>query len=558
MATHAFEPKDLTAEDPEFQLPDEVWASVFATPCGFEPSYFHQVMENLIKNPNITSSFLFRADIFYDSINDVGINTEEGSEHFSKFTQHMQADLRPIKTNVPKYQHQRTFVRQMVPRNPQLDKPLVQTCHLYNSKSEVPEEEKEVSLVLLIPHVSKADDMPFYHPSVKALAIIHEWIPAAKTGRLSIHYRLFADTELDNRLQRTALNLLKTTHKHATGQKAGYVKRVHHDLIVPQVAFQNTYTRLKATYAKVLINDWVEQTDPAKHVFEDLGIAAFLIELWKEMYTFPSATEKPEGEQEAAGNKKPPFPGFIDIGCGNGVLTSVLIQEGYEGWGFDARKRMTWAASPPTVSENLKEMLLVPQILQSGFLQDNHYSADVVVTTPFHNGVFPTGTFIISNHADELTPWTPLLAYLSESPFLAIPCCSHNLAGARCRFNNMPTSGQASVTTGPGPFAGSLARPKNNNGKQPSAYQGLTAYVAALAEELGFGVAKEMMRIPSTRNAAILGRVKPCEDTEQVERDDKEKKIKEILEREVGIVTVVGMQWVQRAQKIAQSKGNCH
>jgi tRNASer (uridine44-2'-O)-methyltransferase len=549
MGTSAFDPKDLTDLDPQFQLPDEIWASVLSTPCGFEPVHFHQVMENLIKNPNITSSFLFRADIFYDSINDVTINAENTDESFSTFTRHMKVEYKPIKVSVPGYEHQRTYVRQMIPRNPRVDKPLVQTCHLYHTNDQ---DEVEKNVVLMIPHISNPEVMPFYHPSVRALAITHEWTPKTKLGTLSIHYCLFPETELDNRLQRTALNLLKIVHKHATGQQGGYTKRVHHDLIVPQIPFQNTYTRLKSTYAKALINDWVEQTDPTKHVFEDLGIAAFLIELWKDMYSFPDST-KGEGNE----NIKPLFPGFVDIGCGNGVLTSVLMQEGYKGWGFDARKRMTWATSPVAVSTNLKEMLLVPEVLQSNAIEDEPRPLDGTEATPFHNGVFSSGTFIISNHADELTPWTPLLAYLSDSPFLAIPCCSHNLAGARCRFNNTPTSGQDTAITGPGPAKGSLARPKNN-GKQPSAYQGLTAYVANLSEELGFAVEKEMLRIPSTRNAAILGRMKENEGGEHIGMEEKEMKVKQVLQREVGIAAVVGMQWVQRARKIATSKGNCH
>jgi tRNASer (uridine44-2'-O)-methyltransferase len=553
MTPHAFDPKDITTFDPQFQLPDEIWTSVFSSPCGFEPSHFHQVVENLIKNPNITSSFLFRADIFYDSVNDVTVIPEDSDEHFSKFTRHMKAEYRPIRTSVPGYDHRRTFVRQMIPRNPQLDKPLVQTCHLYHSAKG---DDEEDNLVLMIPHISTSEDMPFYHPAVSALAIIHSWNSVTKSGILSIHYCLFPDMEIDSRLQRTALNLLKIIHKHATGQQAGYIKRVHHDLIVPQVTFQNTYTRLKAAYAKTLIKGWVEQTDPTKHVFEDLGIAAFLIELWKDMYSFTSPTTHPEETENVTETTKPPFPGFVDIGCGNGVLTSVLIQEGYEGWGFDARKRMTWATAPPPVSANLKEMLLIPRILQSNLLEDDCFTEEEA--TPFHNGVFPPRTFIISNHADELTPWTPLLAYLSDSPFLAIPCCSHNLAGARCRFNNASTSGQATASTGPGPSQGSLARLNSNNGKQPSAYQGLTAYIATLAEELGFGVEKEMLRIPSTRNAAILGRVKGTEGSEQSRIDEKEVVVKEILEREVGMAAVVGMEWVQRAKKIATTKGNCH
>ncbi|CRK47407.1 hypothetical protein BN1723_020277, partial [Verticillium longisporum] len=109
------------------------------------------------------------------------------------------------------------------------------------------------------------------------------------------------------------------------GQAAGYVKKVHHDVVIPQARFQDRYSALKLKHAARLVSTWAEVTDPLKHVFEDLGIAAFLIELWADMY------------------RDQPFPGFVDIGCGNGLLVHILLLEGYAGWGFDARERKSWA-----------------------------------------------------------------------------------------------------------------------------------------------------------------------------------------------------------------------
>ena len=86
---------------------------------------------------------------------------------------------------------------------------------------------------------------------------------------------------------REALKLLQTVHKHGQGQLAGYEKRVHLDQIIPQKRYQDTYARLKAKYGRKLSEAWVEVTDPGKHVFEDLGIAAFLLELWEDMYATP-------------------------------------------------------------------------------------------------------------------------------------------------------------------------------------------------------------------------------------------------------------------------------
>src|SRR6202012_6123432 len=100
-------------------------------------------------------------------------------------------------------------------------------------------------------------------------------------GTLSIFYRLFPPAmseDLPNRLQRTALNLLRIAHKHSTGRATGYQKRVHHDTVVPQARFQDTSSRLKARYARTLMDPWAEVTDPAKQGVEYIGCSAFLIE----------------------------------------------------------------------------------------------------------------------------------------------------------------------------------------------------------------------------------------------------------------------------------------
>lgn len=261
-------------------------------------------------------------------------------------------------------------------------------------------------------------------------------------------------------------------------------------------------------YAKTLVTDWVEDTDPAKHVFEDLGIAAFLIELWNEMYA----------DEE--------FPGFIDIGCGNGLLVHILIEEGYSGWGFDARKRKSWNIFTPKVKENLKELVLIPALVQDGFDLSNFDAFKNKDTdlkpTKIHNGIFPKGTFIISNHADELTPWTPILATLSQCPFISIPCCSHNLTGSRFR-----------------------APPPKEKGSSSSAYASLVSWTSQLAISCGWNVEKEMLRIPSTRNAALIGR------TRNLEFDEVE--LEEILRDHGG-----GGGWEENAMRLVESGPRGH
>ncbi|PBP27690.1 tRNA (uracil-O(2)-)-methyltransferase [Diplocarpon rosae] len=450
-----------------------IWTPIYSNICTFPPEIFREVMLNLIRNPNLNSNHLFRADIALDcpfnSIVHVQCSVLPRIRHFEGF------DLKTV------------MVRTLIPRNRLVDKPLDQTCNIYQ---QVKESGEVVSLVVYLPHLSSASEVPFYHPTVQGIAFLHTSDPVRLQGTISIHYLFFESEPRSAKVERTALHLLQTLHKHGEGLAKGYVKRVQHDLIIPQATVQNTYARLKATYARELIQAWVESTDPGKHVFEDLSIAAFLIELWNQMYE----------------NKQ--FPGFVDIGCGNGLLVHILLEEGYSGWGFDARKRKSWSSWSSQAQERLKELVLIPSIIQTAQkststtdltkneslvtlntpstaidVADVPYKPQETHTTRTHNGIFPKGTFIVSNHADELTPWTPILANISECPFMLIPCCSHALSGSRFR-----------------------APPPKDPGASTSAYASLVVWVANLARECGWEVEKEMLRIPSTRNAALIGR----------------------------------------------------
>ena len=557
-----FDPVDLTILNSPAKtfLPHEIWIPILEHGCEFPPQVFVEVMLNLIKNPNINSSHLFRADILYDSHGILASSDEENVQNnlIGTWKKHgiFNVDLADLKL-------ERTIIRKLIPRNAQLDNSLVQTCHLFRSKETSPGEK---NLVLYLPHVSAPDEVPHYHPAVRGIAFLHDWKPSEpykesqcgpKPGTIAIHYAPYPSTELTDRLRRTAYQLLSVLHKHGRGSLAGYVKRVHLDQIIPQQRVQDTYAALKAKHAKRLIDHWVEQTEPSKHVFEDLGIAAFLIELWRDTYG------DGQTQADARENSRNGFPGFVDIGCGNGVLVDVLIKEGYQGWGFDARKRKTWDTFTPDVRANLKQLILIPQPILD--MNPDLKLDDIETRSPlppsggtctlspnlppppqFHNGIFSPSTFIISNHADELTPWTPLLASLSHSAFLAIPCCSHDLSGARARAranphkttsntaepllttnpsvntpNNITTNSTNSTVTNPNtttqttkkkinePEKGDLTllSPQSRaNGKQPSAYSSLVSWVVALAEEMGYVVEKEVLRIPSTRNVAVIGR----------------------------------------------------
>lgn len=441
-----------------------IWQPLYRQGCLFGPDLFMKCMMNMIRNPNLNSSWLFRADILYDYCDSfIGGQDVSGSDTDTDAdgTQHRPDSLLP--RDIVGMQSKRIMLRRLIPRNDKRDKPLNQTCQIHQGTSE---DGKVIrSVVFYIPHVDSLTEIPFYHPKARGVAHLHEWNNETATGSVSVSFLAFPElSAYEPKLQRIGYHLLELLCKHGSGQKQGYVKRVHHDVVIAQSKFQDRYSTLKNTYAKQLIDSWMEATDPSKHVFEDLGIAAFLIELWKDMY------------------KDTEFPGFVDIGCGNGLLVYILNKEGFGGWGFDARQRKSWSqytseCTSSSSGSSLEERLLLPNVIEN--------SRDIpgLDQTKVQDGTFPAGTFIVSNHADELTPWTAILATASQCPFIMIPCCSHNLAGDKYRA--------------PAP---------RDKTKSKSGYASLVDWASQIAEDCGWEVETEMLRIPSTRNTCLLGR----------------------------------------------------
>ncbi|KAK6370671.1 tRNA(Ser) Um(44) 2'-O-methyltransferase [Lithohypha guttulata] len=481
---------------------------------------FLEVTDLLLERVQLNSTHLFRADIIHDSTGQLEtLAQKEAKCDFSSSSQtsvgvqdHHCLSLTP--PPLQDYQHQRTVVRRLIPRKPQLDNPLEQSCFVYKGGGDTDE-----ALVVYVPHCSETD-MPWYHPKVKALC--YRFIQGdTDQATLEVYCQPLPNTDspLPDRLQRTFQSLLSTmvrllklpsksdTAKHAQ-QPNGKLDPVNmpltastlKDTILPQHIVQNTYTSLKETYASDLISRWVEKTEPSKHVFEDLSIAAFLVELWTTTY-----------------GSKSSFPGFVDLACGNGVLTYILVSEGWQGRGFDARRRKTWEVLGID-GTHLEEKICIPR----PFLDCAH-PADLEDMDVL-DGIFSAGTFIISNHADELTCWTPLLAALSSPtsplPYLAIPCCSHALDGSRHRYtlkevaaglgtNHQRIDEKTDSQNDGNPATGDLKKlraAKTNT--DTSTYACLTRKTAALAQELGHGVDITLMRIPSTRNIGIVGNCK--------------------------------------------------
>lgn len=568
-----FEPVDLeNASVPDSSLPPEIWTIVQSASAAFTPQYFLDVSRNLLENPNLTASHLSRAELSYKSFTDASYNPEASHPHeLASIIKHLKPDHQPrlILGGVPGYKLEWTVVRKLIPRNPKLDETLQQTCHLYTSDEQVQVRGKDGNnskldaqryLVIYIPHVATPDSIPFYHPKVRGVAILYTFLsdpsPGTPPGTLSLYYDLFPERPLDNRMSRTALKMLEIIHKHARGRAKGYQKRVHHDVIIPQKIFQDTYAFLKGKYAKELIDNWVEQTPAQKHVFEDLGIAAFLIELWTDMYggivpkpdDLPPSVDLEDKEKERLelqtvrrSMAQQTFPGFVDIGCGNGLLVYILNREGWKGWGFDARRRKTWDSFGETYQDHFKEMLLVPEALEPQDCDEE----TVDDSPPWQKGVFPKGTFIVSNHADELTAWTPALAYLSDSPFIAIPCCSHDFGGTRFRApyhrKHFPSS-------------------TPNAAKQVSAYTSLCSYVAYLSAQMSFVPETEYLRIPSTRNVAMVGR-KRDGVADKGSLEERLKFVREIVEQEMGrgtSIAQVRLQWLKRGGGLTKPGSGGH
>jgi len=161
------------------------------------------------------------------------------------------------------------------------------------------------------------------------------------------------------------------------------------------------YNKLKEKYADSLIKSWTERTDPLKYVYEDIGIAAYLLVLW---------------EERSPGKRMR----YADLGCGNGLLVYLLNSEGHKGTGYDLRARAIWKTFPPHVDLQEKEIL------------------------PRDGCLPPDMDWLLGNHSDELTPWMPVLAArLSERcSFFVLPCCRHDFSA---RYRRQDTS--ASLNT---------------------------------------------------------------------------------------------------------------
>lgn len=110
--------------------------------------------------------------------------------------------------------------------------------------------------------------------------------------------------------------------------------------MVPKDLYLRTYARMKETHAQKWVKSWPERTDPTKFVFEDIAIAAWLVALWEleRKSTAVIDVDATGSEPDEATRKQT----FVDLGCGNGLLTHILNEEGHRGVGIDIVSRKVW------------------------------------------------------------------------------------------------------------------------------------------------------------------------------------------------------------------------
>jgi tRNASer (uridine44-2'-O)-methyltransferase len=253
-----------------------------------------------------------------------------------------------------------------------------------------------------------------------------------------------------------------------------------------------------------------------------------------------------------------PPGGFVDLGCGNGLLTHILTSEGYAGHGLDLRARTSWTHYPPSTQSRLVVRALDPTTAPTGSTggavhlpspseqqqqqqqrcrrpraahhyhehdhDDDHLPGpaenepdddgdDAAEQHPEHPDddlllLLPQGSFLIGNHADELTPWMPLLATrFGASGYLSIPCCAWALDARFDRARDVPLCAVDAATLNLG-GASSGGTESDGSGSGiiiNSSYALFRVWLAALSVHCGWAVEVEVLRIPSTRNWAIVG-----------------------------------------------------
>ncbi|BEI80956.1 hypothetical protein CcaverHIS002_0201160 [Cutaneotrichosporon cavernicola] len=530
-----FEPTYLP-HDATTPLSAPGWVVPLSAPAYFPLDLFHSVLQEQSLHPEQNSSLILRAEKL------PGIPATDAVD--DALAAHIGVDPVPI---------ERLRVR-FVPRQVHRDARLCQRNAAYSS------DDGRLGFVVKTPEVISAAEMPYYHPPVRQLGFMWKADETGEPqegdgprvyGRIYIGYLPFEDsptpagdvlgpppkpqrkrsplagpssaTEVvappatvleddtpegreearvaaERRLQRTCLHLLEKLHKHGHGTAHGYVKRVHHDVVVSREPFQDLYQALKERHKQLdsrVPQPWSTKVEDVKrHVWKDIAIAAFLMLLWRDIYP-PREGSEVGMEWDKWG--RPPG-GFVDLGCGNGLLVHILVSEGYAGRGYELRQRRTWPQYPEATRCALVELPIdMPSLFPSTI---GEWEAGAWPGRGAN--VIPDDSFLLGNHADELTPWIPLLSLLPAKPipFLSLPCCLHTLDD---KFTSNEFNPPAHAHTPEGGFEAGLD-------PGASRYKAYVMWLGWWGLQCGWKWEKESLRIPSTRGWGIVARSRWTKD----------------------------------------------
>ena len=304
--------------------------------------------------------------------------------------------------------------------------------------------------IVFVPVANQDSPVPFYYPPVLAYGLMCQggrvWMSALGKGE--------DDGRIASFLSRFGGELAKRAAKFTTHQLGGgYVKKFTFDTVIDRRAYDAVRAGLVDRHAAHLVDAWVESTDPQKHVFEDISIAAYVICLLEQVPSPAAQQDQQHGDNGCVD--------VLDLGTGNGVLVHILTEEGVRVRGIDLAARKSWTRPGFFSSQAQASLDCRPLHPPSDTLEDLGLTSV---------------RLLLGNHADELCPWIPFLAARWDVPHWAIiPCCFFDFAQ---RYTHK---------------ASGLGR-----------YETYCRYLVSVAHAAGHDIVREHIRIPSSKNAILL------------------------------------------------------